>query len=467
MKSGYKLINTIAHRLKGFAKNHSANVALTFALSAVPLVGTIGMSIDYARKIEAQAITQAALDGAAFAATSALNAGENAAAYTKAAQDFFDKNKPKNLMGVPELDVEVDYGKGTLTISTDAKVKTTMMKIVGITEMDLSNGFKNDSDDDDDGDNTGNFGTSVALPAFTREHKGEIIMVMDYSGSMNWWLGGERKYITMRDQAAKLVNALSQEKTNDYVKFGVVPFSSEVFATMPKKYWYGFKGNANRASCTRDRKHPYNVSDATPQNTHKKRHKSHFGQVYEQYSNNPNNYGFYQGWENYRNYCGNYSGWRNLEVQDLTDQHTDTYNKILSMSPYGNTHIAVGMEFGFHLLSPNAPFTNGTPYNTADTEKAIILLTDGAQTTRAFGASGAYNTGKGETNLATLCNKIKAKGIRILTISYDLYNVDTETRLENCATSSGDFYDADSKGELVSAFQGITAKLARDMFLAK
>jgi len=467
MQNGFGLTKKLAHRLATFTKDHGGQVAISLTIAAAPLFGAVGMGLDYARKIEAQSVTQSALDGAALAATSALNAGENKASYEKAAQDFFDHNKSKDLIGNPKVKVKVSYATGTMTVSINAAVETTIMKAVGFNSMKLTNSFDGESNGAGGEDATGSFGTSVALPAFTREHKGEIVMVMDYSGSMNWWLGGERKYITMRDQAAKLVSALSQEKTNDYVKFGVVPFSSEVFATMPKKYWYGFKGNANRASCTRDRKYPYNLSDATPKKLNKKRHKSKFGQVYEQYSNNPNYWGFYQGWQNYRSNCNSYSGWRNLEVQDLTDEHTDTYNKILSMSPYGGTHIAVGMEMGFHLLSPNAPFTNGVAYNTQDTEKAIILLTDGQQTTRAFGPNGAYNTGEGEDNLETLCTNIKAKGIRILTISYDLYDADTEARLENCATNSNDFYDANSKDELISSFQGITAKLARDMFLAK
>ncbi len=467
MQNGSGLTKKFARRFAKFAKDRSGQVAISLTIAAFPLFGVVGMSMDYARKIEAQSTTQAALDGAALAATSALNAGESKQAYEQAAQDFFDKNKSDNLAGNPEVMVNVSYATGTLTASINAEVKTTIMKAVGFDTMKLNNSFEGENHGGADGEETGSFGSSVSLPAFTREHKGEIVMVMDYSGSMGWWLGGERKYITMRDQAAKLVSALSQEKTNDYVKFGVVPFSSEVFATMPKKNWYGFKGNGNRASCTRDRLYPYNVSDATPEKPNKKRHKTRFGQVIEQYSKNPNKWGFYQGWDNYRYNCSSYSGWRNLEVQDLTDAHTDTYNKILSMSPYGGTHIAVGMEMGFHLLSPNAPFTNGVAYNTADTEKAIILLTDGQQTTRAFGSGGSYSTNNGEDNLETLCTNIKAKGIRILTISYDLYDSDTESRLENCATSSDDFYDADSKNELVASFQGITAKLARDMFLAK
>jgi len=465
MTKKINIAKSFLRRLKNFGRNKSGQVALAFGLAAVPIMGATGIAFDYSRKIEAQAGTQAALDGAAMAATSALNAGENEAAYKKAAQDFFNRNKPDNLIGNPEISINVDYNVGRLTATTDASISTTMARILGYDTMPLTNDFK--AVDEQGNVQAGSFGTAIAIPAFTVEHKGEIVMVMDYSGSMGWYLGGEQKYKTMRNEAAKLVSALSQGKTNQYVKFGIVPFSSEVYTTMKKKFWYGFKGNQMRSSCTRDRKYPYNLAATKPTNPGKKKHITRFGWVAEEDSGNPNKSGFYDGWENYRSYCGEYSGSRNLVIQDLTKNHTQTYNKILSMSPYGNTHIAVGMEFGYHLLSPNAPFNKGVAYNTEDTEKAVILLTDGAQTTRAFGSGGSYEVSDGKDNLETLCTNMKADGIRILTVSYDLYDSDTEQRLKDCATNTNDFYDADSKPELVSAFSNITAKLARDMFLAK
>lgn len=466
MTMNSKSVAGAMRKLSRFGRNKSGQVALIFGLSAVPLVGVGGMAVDLTRRIEAQAQVQSALDGAAMAATAALNAGENQAAFKKAAQDFFDHNKPDNLVGNPQVNVVLNSADATLSVSTDAAIATTMSKILGVDSLELRNDHAGGVDPVT-GASTGSMGATVSLPAFTQDHKGEITMVMDYSGSMNWYLGGERKYITMRNEAAKLVSALSQAKTSNYVKFGVVPFSSEVFTTMKKKFWYGFKGNQMRASCTRDRKSPYNLQAIKPTNPGNKKHKTRFGWVAQEYSSNPNNYGFYQGWENYRGNCSSYDGWRNLVIQDLTDNHNDTYNKILSMSPYANTHIALGMEFGYHLLSPAKPFNSGVAYNTADTEKAVILLTDGAQTTKAFGAGGSYSVNNGENNLAAVCTKMKNDGIRILTVSYDLYNAQTEQRLKDCATDPTDFYDADNKPELIAAFSGITGKLARDMFLAK
>ncbi len=464
MTDNSKTANSFVRKLAKFGRNKSGQVALTFGLAAVPLFGVAGIAVDYGRKVEAQSVTQAAIDGAAMAATAALNAGENQAAYKKAAQDFFNRNKPDNLIGNPEVSVTVDFENGTLVAETDAAIPTTMMKILGFNSMPLTNNNQGG------GAGGGSFGTTVSIPAFTLEKKGEIVMVMDYSGSMNWYLGGEKKYKTMRNEAAKLVSALSQGKTNQYVKFGVVPFSSEVYPKMKKKFWYGFKGNQMRSSCTRDRRYPYNLEVSTPTNPGDKTNITRFGWVQSEGSSNPNSFWFNTtsngNYYNYRNSCSAYPS-RNLKIQDLSKDHDTTYNKILAMRPYGNTHIAVGMEFGYQLLSPNAPYDNGVAFNTPGVEKAVILLTDGAQTTKAFGAGYHYGVDHGEANLATLCTNMKNNGIRILTVSYDLYNATTENRLRDCATDSNDFYDADTKGELVSAFSNITAKLARDMYLAK
>jgi hypothetical protein len=39
----------------------------------------------------------------------------------------------------------------------------------------------------------------------------------------------------------------------------------------------------------------------------------------------------------------------------LTTNHAGTVSAIQSMQPYNLTHISLGMEWGYHLLSPDAP----------------------------------------------------------------------------------------------------------------
>jgi len=56
---------------------------------------------------------------------------------------------------------------------------------------------------------------------------------------------------------------------------------------------------------------------------------------------------------------------------------------------------------------------------------------------------------------------------RGLTISYDLNDAAAENRLKNCTTEDADFYNADTRDELVGAFSTITTKLARAMYLSE
>ncbi len=466
-------IASLKNASRNFRRNKLGSVGITAAVAAIPLFMLVATAMDYSRMNTAKVQAKAALDAAAIAAAAAYSTGGEDSGYQQLAQKQFDTNKPDNLVGNPQVSATPTNNGASMTVTADLAIKVSMLPILGIHELKLV-----DSHAGMDEDGVKGFGSTVNLPAFTQEHKGEIVFVMDYSGSMNQYLGGERKYVTMREEAKRLINSLSQSKVNQYVKFGVVPFSAQVYTTMKKKYWHGFKGEQMRSSCTGDREYPYNLSDATPLEPNNKKHVTRFGKVKKTQhwyhgrwrwfpNNNPNSWKFYQGSYNYRNNCSQYSGWRHLEIQDLTSNHQDTFNKVSNMRPYGSTHIAVGMEFGYHLLSPNPPFTAGVSYSDDETEKAVILLTDGAQTSRAFGPGGSYNVQNGESNLAQLCTNMKASGIRVLTVSYDLYNQQTENRLRNCASSEEDYYDADTKHELVAAFSEITAKLSRDMYIAR
>ena len=89
------------------------------------------------------------------------------------------------------------------------------------------------------------------------------------------------------------------------------------------------------------------------------------------------------------------------------------------MRPYAWTHIALGAEFGYHLLSPNEPFSQGAAYGDRKVQKVMVLLTDGQQTEPAFGPGGR-TVSQGENNLETICDNAKANGITIMTLAFDL-----------------------------------------------
>ncbi|MGE0213387.1 MAG: pilus assembly protein TadG-related protein [Parvibaculaceae bacterium] len=417
-----------------FLRNSSGQAAIIFSLASIPLVVMLGMAVDYSNLVSNKKHLQATLDAAALASAAAYaKADPN---YEAVAQKFFNTNAPEELKASPPV-VSVKIDKQTLQLkaTVETTFHNTIMSMVG------------------QGTSKVNAATTVSLPVFSDYHKGEIVFVLDYSGSMDDKIDGKKKYISMRDEATKLINTLSQNGLNTDVKFGVVPFSGEVYATMPKKYWYNQgTSSTNYTSCTRDRKYSHNITDTTP-NTTTSTHASRWGQPLA--SN-----------DSHGITCSAYAT-RNLLVRPLTTDHVGTVTAISNMLPYNWTHIAVGMEFGWHLISPNEPFNQGVAYGTENTLKAIVLLTDGAQTEVGWGSGTVNTVSQAEKNLETICTNVKAKGVRVLTVAYDLYDNASTTRLKNCASSAEDAFNVKNTKELASAFGVITNKLAKVMYIAK
>ena len=110
----------------------------------------------------------------------------------------------------------------------------------------------------------------------------------------------------------------------------------------------------------------------------------------------------------------------------MTDQFGDLRAQLDAMRPYIWTHIALGAEFGYHLLSPNEPFTQAQNIRDKTVQKVMVLLTDGRQTEPAFG-DGVRTDAQGESNLEEICQNAKASGITIITIAFDLRDKDTRS----------------------------------------
>lgn len=187
-------------------------------------------------------------------------------------------------------------------------------------------------------------------------------------------------------------------------------------------------------------------------------------------------------------------------IVPLTDSESAVLTAISNMRHWngGGTNQAEGLAWGWRVLSPSAPFTEGAPYD--DVRKVIVLMSDGENTnvgTDAVMASdySAYNhmgfwrdhaSGNLLTQLlfgvlhgilppqfrrdidsageyvtyvngrqAQLCANIKAAGVEIYTVIFRETDRATETLMRNCATSREHFYRADSAQELSQAFSAI------------
>lgn len=156
-------------------------------------------------------------------------------------------------------------------------------------------------------------------------------------------------------------------------------------------------------------------------------------------------------------------------VQPLTTNPATLTTAINSMVAAGNTNIQEGTAWGFRVLSPTAPFTEGNAYDNA-TSKVMIIMTDGENTYSSIGdMNGAslyaayaypynnYNTGtvaRGRmgavgwadsqfeaqinSRLSTTCTNAKAAGVTVYTIglatSATSDPTGNTTLLTNCAS---------------------------------
>lgn len=168
----------------------------------------------------------------------------------------------------------------------------------------------------------------------------------------------------------------------------------------------------------------------------------------------------------------------------------------------GGTNQAEGLAWGWRVLSPTAPFTEGAAFNAArdNVRKVIVLMSDGENTNvgsdvvmssdysaynhlglwrdyasggllnqliggvlrgilptqyrRSINSSSSYVTYVNNRE-AALCANIKNAGIEIYTVIFRETDTATENLMRNCASGSDHFYRADNAAELSQAFDAI------------
>jgi Flp pilus assembly protein TadG len=412
--------------VKRFGTCQGGAIAIFYAISAVPIFVAAGSAIDYIRYVAGNTELQAALDSAALAAASTPEATDEER--LALAEATFVMNLADSNLSTGAITRSFDIEDDAVVAAADMNMATSFMKFAGFEAMKLS------------------IGAEIAVPG---NKKAEIALVLDYSGSMSETIAGGVKYVAMRNAAKDLISDL-EAANPEKVKFALVPFSHHVYGTLPESYILGTTGSGDWTGCTQDRKYPYNLTDATPT------------------SDNNTKWGQPQAPVHISSGCSGYVSNKLLMVP-LTDDFTYLKSRLDMMTTYAWTHIALGVEFGFHMLSDNAPFNDDVAsYDEDETEKFMVVLTDGAQTEPAFGPGSTRTVAQGEANLEALCTNAKAKGITIITIAYDLDDNATTQRLKNCATDPvSNFFVATDTAAVASAFDTIKSIITAEVFISK
>ena len=117
--------------LQRFRNSDHGNVGMVFALSLLPVVGMAGGALDYTRATTTRQKLQAATDMAALGAATA-NSVSSDAQRIALAQSLFKANDTSGAA------VSASVAGDKVTVVADARVKTTLMSIMQVSEIRLS-----------------------------------------------------------------------------------------------------------------------------------------------------------------------------------------------------------------------------------------------------------------------------------------------------------------------------------------
>ncbi|AQR62776.1 hypothetical protein BZG35_14780 [Brevundimonas sp. LM2] len=178
----------------------------------------------------------------------------------------------------------------------------------------------------------------------------------------------------------------------------------------------------------------------------------------------------------------------------LTDDYTALRTAVKNMVASGNTNVPLGAMWGWHTLSPRAPFGDGRPYGTERLKKIIIIMTDGANVmsdtntpndsmynglgyiwqNRLGIVSGNDTTRRQKMDerfdhvsrgaedpfgsTEDMCGNMKKEGLEIYTVAVQVDGT-AQTLLRRCATDADHYFPVTSASGIGAAFDRIAGAI--------
>jgi len=153
-------------------------------------------------------------------------------------------------------------------------------------------------------------------------------------------------------------------------------------------------------------------------------------------------------------------------ITPLTDDFSQLKSNINDYTMVGRTYIPAGLNWAWRTLEEADSFTNER-LDDDETQKIIILMSDGSNTVSTNGTVDGWDglfhwlmnedddREKADELTRNFCQSIKADGIRLITVAYEVTDSDTRELMQNCASAGSDYYDATNASQLVTAFKKI------------
>jgi Flp pilus assembly protein TadG len=439
------LVDRLLQTLARFRRSEGGNVVFMFALATIPMIGFVGAAVDYSRANSAKSAMQAAADSTALMLSREAT-GLNSSQMNTKAQSFFTAllHRPE----VTGITVSPNFtnptaGSFKLVLSASGTVPTSFTKVFGQSSLNIS----------------------VTSEVVWGMKKLELALALDNTGSMD----SNNKMTELKKAAKSLLTTLKNAAKSDAdIKVSIIPFAKEVNvgtgnASATWLRWTeweaanggsggggsgGFcifgicwngsswvpqgssSGSSNHSSwngCVMDRDQDYDVLDTAPSTSIQ-------ATLFpaKQADDCPVSL---------------------LPLTPIYSQQSTLVSKIDSMTPVGSTNVTIGLAWAWHAVTTNSPLTEALAPN-LDTDKVIILLTDGENTDNRWGQSSTQI----DERTKKVCDNIKAANIKIYTIRV----IDGNTSLlTQCASKPDMFFNVSSASQLNGVFTAIAQNLAR------
>lgn len=393
---------------RALAVARGGNVAMLAGLLLIPILFAAGMAIDFGRSAQAKAVIQEACDAAILRVAqfhSRKPDATNAEMTDLARRVFNAATKKLSSVTVNGFAVDYDPASEVYSLSLTSDMRTSLMGAVGIRTLPV------------------NAGAAVTLgePPYL-----EVALALDNTGSMK----DKKKIDHLKESATKLVEVLFA-KPNGGVKIGLVPFAqyvnvgdwngNEPWMAATAGGWQG---------CVGSRDYPAELQDSD----------------YEAKSV-PGVSG---------NICPG-------PILPMSEDQSAVLDAIDDMKASGLTYIPAGLVWAWRLLTPQAPFSEGLTFDEIDNRggiKALVVLTDG-ENTRAptYPKHDSTNTALANDLMIAMCDAIKAEGVVIYAVAFDVTDPTVRSLLEQCGTTPGHYFAPADADELADAFLNIATSL--------
>ena len=487
--------DSLCASMTGFRNATGGSIALTYAIMGVAIVGMAFTGVDMTRLAMARSKLQDSLDSATLAA--GATATTDTTAINAAGKKYLSAALAQETM-LLKLDSSFSLTSKTVKGAASAEVKPIVLGLFT--------------------------GSNIKITAHTevlrrQDMTVELALVLDTTGSM-----AGTKMTTLKAAATDLVKTVLGGANGDKVKIGIVPFAQHVNLGIPSRNepWadvpadvHLYHPSSYMPSCTKQQcttsQVPCQIADYAPSTCKgvsdgvpysyacQVKTGSHLGvcavssncktvqlspcpgPVDNSWWEESHFHGCYgspaypdnvsDGNSN-RKYPGLMDLTCSAEVQTLTTNSGSLQATINSLNASGETYIPAGLAWGFNMLTSTQPLTDALPYDThgpnLNPRKIIVLMTDGANTKQmnhGAGARGIHNIAanpapEANTYTTELCNNIKAKGIEVYTVAFDIQNnPSAKTLVQGCATDSSHFFDASNSAALLDAFRQITKSI--------